>query len=90
MNKMCDRCRVGGCLLTYLGKGCENARKEACPDVRPNRAELISSMDMDQMVHLFPKVLRELCQPGVPPDEFIMAWLYGEPSRDETLSGLLP
>lgn len=31
--KLCDRCRVSGCLLTYGGKACREARKQECPDV---------------------------------------------------------
>lgn len=30
--KLCDRCRVSGCLLTYGGKACREARKQECPD----------------------------------------------------------
>lgn len=29
--KLCDRCRVSGCLLTYGGKACREARKQECP-----------------------------------------------------------
>lgn len=28
--KLCDRCRVSGCLLTYGGKACREARKQTC------------------------------------------------------------
>lgn len=28
--KVCDRCRVPGCLLDYGGKACRNARKQEC------------------------------------------------------------
>lgn len=31
--KVCDRCKVPGCLLDYGGKACRNARKQECPDV---------------------------------------------------------
>lgn len=31
--KLCDRCRVPGCLLDYGGKACQEARKKYCPDV---------------------------------------------------------
>lgn len=37
--KLCDRCRVSGCLLTYGGKACREARKQECPDVVFTRAD---------------------------------------------------
>ena len=48
--KLCDRCRVPGCRLNYLGTDCVNARAEACPEIRPNNAELIHNMSLDEMV----------------------------------------
>lgn len=47
--KMCDRCGVPGCCLTYLGKACQNARREHCPDVQLNNAERITNMDRDEL-----------------------------------------
>lgn len=43
--KLCDRCRVSGCLLTYGGKACREARKQECPDVVFTRADKIREMD---------------------------------------------
>lgn len=37
--KVCDRCRVSGCLLNYGGKACREARKRECPDVVFTRKE---------------------------------------------------
>lgn len=87
--KMCDRCRVSGCLLNYRGKACESARKEQCPDVDgPNRAELITEMDEDQLArHLIPMV-EELCQDGVPCPEYMKGWLAGKPEEGEELYDL--
>ena len=48
--KMCDRCRVSGCLLNYNGKECENARKEICPDVFYTNADHIRSMSDEELV----------------------------------------
>lgn len=31
--KLCDRCRVSGCCLNYIGEACKRARKRECPDV---------------------------------------------------------
>lgn len=47
--KLCDRCRVPGCCLNYLGKACANARKEHCPEVQPNNAEIITNMDVEEL-----------------------------------------
>lgn len=42
--KMCDRCRVPGCLLNYNGKACKKARQELCPDVVFAKADRIREM----------------------------------------------
>ncbi len=47
--KLCDRCRVSGCCLNYLGSACISARKKNCPDVQPNNAEIITNMAMDEL-----------------------------------------
>ena len=43
--KLCDRCRVPGCLLDYGGKACKEARKKHCPDVVFTNADKIREMD---------------------------------------------
>ena len=43
--KLCDRCRVSGCLLDYGGKACREARKKECPDVVFTNADKIREMD---------------------------------------------
>lgn len=43
--KLCDRCRVSGCLLNYLGTPCRNARHDLCPDVLYTNADAIREMD---------------------------------------------
>ena len=47
--KMCDRCRVPGCLLNYNGKACANARKEYCPDVVFTNADSIREMSDEEL-----------------------------------------
>ncbi len=47
--KLCDRCRVSGCCLTYLGNACKSARKRVCPDVMLNNAERIQEMSLDEL-----------------------------------------
>ena len=39
--KLCDRCRVAGCLLNYGGKACKNARKQNCPERIKNMLDTI-------------------------------------------------
>lgn len=73
--KLCDRCRVPGCLLNYLGTACENARKEICPDVQPNRAEIIASMSLDEMAAQLVPMFEELFEDGVPSPDYMKFWL---------------
>ena len=47
--KLCDRCRVPGCLLNYGGKACQEARKQECPDVVFTRADKIREMDDEEL-----------------------------------------
>lgn len=47
--KLCDRCRVSGCCLNYLGTACANARAQECSDVQANNAELIHNMTLDEL-----------------------------------------
>lgn len=60
MPKLCDRCRVSGCCLDYLGTACKTARKRECPDVLLSRAEYISEMNIDQMAKKLPLMLHDL------------------------------
>lgn len=47
--KLCDRCRVSGCLLTYDGKACREARKQECPDVVFTNADKLREMDDEEL-----------------------------------------
>lgn len=47
--KLCDRCRVSGCCLNYLGEACKNARKRECPDVVCTNADRIRSMSDEEL-----------------------------------------
>ena len=47
--KLCDRCRVPGCLLDYGGKACKEARKKHCPDVVFTNADKIREMDEEAL-----------------------------------------
>lgn len=80
--KLCDRCQVPGCLLNYLGKACENARKKECPDVQPNRAEIISDMSLDEMATQLVPMFEELFEDGIPSPEYMRMWLEGSPEED--------
>lgn len=86
--KLCDRCpEAGGCLLDYMGEACKHVRKEKCPEVQPNRAELISNMSVDQMAtDMVGAILYDLCEDGVPNKDFIRSWLLGTPDDEEILS----
>lgn len=47
--KLCNRCRVSGCLLNYLGQACKDARKRRCPDVVLTRADKVREMDDEEL-----------------------------------------
>lgn len=47
--KLCDRCRVAGCLLNYGGKACKNARKQNCPDVVFTNADRVREMNDEEL-----------------------------------------
>jgi len=49
--KLCDRCRVSGCLLTYGGKACREARKQECPDVVFTNADKLREMDDEELAN---------------------------------------
>lgn len=50
--KLCDRCRVSGCLLNYGGKACQDARKRECPDVVFTRADKIREMSDEELAKI--------------------------------------
>lgn len=50
--KLCDRCRVPGCLLDCGGAACGNARKRDCPDVVFTNADKIRDMGNEEMAEL--------------------------------------
>ena len=47
--KLCDRCRVPGCCLNYLGNACKSARAQYCPDVVLTNADSIRSMSDEEL-----------------------------------------
>lgn len=47
--KLCERCKVLGCGLDYLGPACKWAREQECPNVQPNNAEIITNMDIGEL-----------------------------------------
>lgn len=51
--KLCDRCRVTGCLLNYGGKACQNARRKECPDVVFTNADRIREMSDEELAEAF-------------------------------------
>lgn len=47
--RLCDRCRVGGCCLNYLGESCKRARERECPDVEYTNADKIRDMSDEEL-----------------------------------------
>lgn len=72
--KLCDRCRVSGCCLDYLSEACAKARRRECPDVRPNRVELISNMSLTEMSRELVPMFEELCEDGIPCESYVRQW----------------
>lgn len=66
MAKLCDRCRVSGCLLDYLGGACQHARKRECTDVQYTVADYISDMTADEMAEKLPELLKGAFKNGIP------------------------
>lgn len=42
--KLCDRCRVPGCLLNYGEESCRRVRQRECPDVVFTNADRVREM----------------------------------------------
>lgn len=51
--KLCDRCPVSGCCLDYLGKACENIRKEVDPELVPTCAEVLPALGYEELAAVF-------------------------------------
>lgn len=80
--KLCDRCAVSGCCLNYLGKACEHARQEACPEIQPNNAEhlcnLLDNADIPAMAHILAQVAFKVTmdrRPGATVVSKLESWL---------------
>lgn len=55
--KLCDRCRVSGCCLNYLGEACKQARKRECPDVVFTNADRIRDMSDEELLEFLKKTV---------------------------------
>ena len=51
--KLCDRCRVSGCCLNYLGEACQRARKRECPDVVFTNFDSIQDKSDEELAKFF-------------------------------------
>lgn len=47
--KLCDRCRVSGCYLNYLGEACKRARQRECPDVVYTNGDCLRDMTDEEL-----------------------------------------
>ena len=47
--KLCDRCPVSGCCLDYLGRACENARRQEDPELVPTYAEVLPALEYEDL-----------------------------------------
>lgn len=83
--KLCDRCALAGCHLRHLGPFCKSERQHWCPEVKPNRAELLSNMTLDEMATDLMPLMMDLMQDGVPSPEYMKEWLLNEPEGETLL-----
>ena len=81
--KLCDRCRVSGCCLNYLGTACANARARVCPDVQANNAELIHNMTIDELAAFLAACAQETKVWKRELGE-VRWWLTNEPMKGES------
>ena len=51
--KLCDRCRISGCCLNYLGDACKRVRERECPDVVFTNGDRIRSMSDEELAKEF-------------------------------------
>lgn len=72
--KLCDRCRVSGCLLNYGGKACQEARKQECPDVVFTNADKLREMDDEELANFLTYTWTE-AKAWHTDDGEVLAWL---------------
>ena len=70
--KLCERCRVSGCCLNYLGEACKRARKRECPDVVYTNGDKMRDKSNEELAVYFSDMAE-----GVPSDdpEVWLEWL---------------
>lgn len=64
--KLCDRCRVTGCLLDYGGEACRNARQRECPDVVFTNADRVREKDDEELAKFMLSGGGEYCEATEP------------------------
>lgn len=82
--KMCDRCRVSGCCLNYLGEACKRARERECPDVVFTNADRIRAMTDEELQKFLSAVYSAGTRDGNMRDGFVwdLEWLR-KPAEEE-------
>lgn len=83
--KLCDRCRVGGCCLNYLGEACKRARERECPDVVFTHADQIREMSDEELLDFMIKIVGNaaMCSAlGTEPKFFTLDWLR-QPAEED-------
>lgn len=75
MTKVCDRCRVPGCLLDYGGNACHRARQQECPDVVFTNADMIRQMTDEELADFLACTWSEDLELWQTEKEKVIAWL---------------
>lgn len=88
MGALCNRCRVSGCLLNYMGQSCKGARQEKCPDVRRTRAEILQDMaDPADMARALSQLMdrKDKIWGATPTAHELLKWLTEYPTGEDDL-----
>lgn len=77
--KLCERCRVSGCCLNYLGEACKRTRKRECPDVVYTNGDKMRDRSDEELAGFFADMAE-----SVPSDdpEVWLEWLRAPEERE--------
>lgn len=79
----CYNCPVKGCTAAYRGSRCAHLRELAGVDTDPKtRGDVIRSMSDEQMSKDLINMIMELCEDGVPCEEYALQWFRRQAEED--------
>lgn len=79
----CNNCPVKGCTAAYRGSRCAHLRELVGVDTDPKtKGDVIRSMSDEQMSKDLINMIMELCEDGVPCEEFALNW-FRQPAEED-------